>query len=318
MNTNTNQNGFEYHKLPSINNLFNKPNIVESQLGATCISLLTQCNTITAKYLATPCIGHNAYEKLRDMISFHDANDGLSSLTKVDNLLISGADTSVRDKNGNSITHLIVTNISTMNSYRLISKYPQLIKDINAKNNQGDTPLHLMMHSLNKANYMYNLVGLIKLGANINEKNNLGNTPLHIFVECKSKWFINITERIAILESLISLGADINALNNKNRSILRSTFNAHIADFILKHKSFNQIRFGSWNKTFTLFKNNFRTKRVHKECSVLNDGFQALIARAEGEHIYAQSLKNLNSKNTIIHNSQPAQSPTRLKTSMRL
>lgn len=318
MNTNINQHGFDYRKLPLINNLFNKPSIVESQLAATCISLLTESNLITAKFLAIHPTDSNSQNNLWDMIFHNHANYCPDALTKVENFLKSGADSSVRDENGNSITHLLALNINTTKSHRLIAKYPQLMNDINAKNNQGDTPLHLMMHSINKANYMHNLVALIKLGANINEKNDLGNTPLHIFVECKPKWFINVKNRIQLLESLISLGADINALNNKSRSILRSTFNAEMADFILKHESFNQIRFGCWNKTFTLFKNNFRTKRVHKECRVLNDGFEALIARAEGEHISAQSLKNLNSKNIIIHDSQSAHSPTRLKTSMRL
>lgn len=317
MNTNKNQHDIKRHKLLIIDNLYVKSNPHERQLAVDCINVLTKFNLVVANCLTKPSTDINAQNNVKDIIFHNLATYWPDALTKLENFLKSSADIRVTDENGNSLTHLLALCINSIDTHKLIAKYPKLMNDINARNNAGDTPLHLMMHSYNNTNYMHNVTSLIKMGANINAINNLGNSPLHILVECKPKWFINVKERIQLLESLISLGADINALNNKGQSILRSTFNAEMADFILNHKSFSKAKFGQ-RIIYILFKNNFRTRRVYRECSELNDGFRALISAAEAEHLTVQSLKKPNSKNTFIQNSEIGQTPTRIKLLVRL
>lgn len=78
----------------------------------------------------------------------------------------------------------------------------------NEKNNQGMTPLM-------KSSTPEILKLLVQYGANVNEKDNDGNTAIHHAV-----FFIGNNDRI---NTLISLNANINARNNKNKTPLGTT-----------------------------------------------------------------------------------------------
>ena len=131
-----------------------------------------------------------------------------------------------------------------------------------------------------------------------------GATPLHHLVQDP---YAEVLEKI---ELLLSLGADINTIDINQKPLLKCTFNIEVANYLIRHPSYKNLKIGSLNQSFKVFAANFRTPTLYKQCAKLNNNFQALIAKAEQANLAAKLFKS-SSNNTQI--SMPS-----LRPSMRL
>ncbi|MFM2322020.1 MAG: hypothetical protein RLZZ225_173 [Pseudomonadota bacterium] len=113
----------------------------------------------------------------------------------VEFLLASGADSMVRDVEGNTLLHLAVSKAHSEIAKRLIGINADLLE---AKNESGDTALHLAVSN----NDLKLMDLLLKLGADLETKDGSGDTPL-----CFATWFTHID----IVKYLVEQGANLEA-----------------------------------------------------------------------------------------------------------
>ena len=96
--------------------------------------------------------------------------------------------------------------------------------DINARDREGNTPLHLVTSrafttSIDSESVMVFAQTMISYGADVNAENYFLRTPLFRMVECPEKHF-------ATLEYLIEKGADVDAVDLCNRTVLHEMLNS--------------------------------------------------------------------------------------------
>jgi len=138
--------------------------------------------------------------------------------------------------NGNEVPYLLMTfgaNVNStdahgrtclMESYdaRLTAELIRRGADINAQDGEGNTAL---MHQADQNPSVAMITQLLSFGATVDQRNNLGYTAL------REAAFWNRSEMVRLL---IRHGADVNALDSKRRTILKSIVNGNASKTVIK------------------------------------------------------------------------------------
>ncbi|MDC7219646.1 MAG: ankyrin repeat domain-containing protein [Spirochaetales bacterium] len=143
-----------------------------------------------------------------------------SSVDLVNFLLIHGAGINKRDLRGNTVLHASVLQSIDSENGEMINLLLDWQGDIFAQNKVGDTPLSLAME-----------VGPVTLDNilredTINGINNEGNTPLHYALASQAP--------DAVIEIILSEGADKEAINGKGESPVQAAENLGYGHYILE------------------------------------------------------------------------------------
>ncbi|MDC7223209.1 MAG: ankyrin repeat domain-containing protein [Spirochaetales bacterium] len=143
-----------------------------------------------------------------------------NSVDLVNFLLIHGAGINKRDLRGNTVLHASVLQAVDKDNGEMINLLLDWKGDIFAKNKVGDTPLSLAME-----------VGPVTLDNilrddTINAINNEGNTPLHYAIAEQAP--------DAVVEIILSEGADKNAINGNGETPLQAAENGGYGRYILE------------------------------------------------------------------------------------
>ena len=141
------------------------------------------------------------------------------SVDLVNFLLINGAGINKRDLRGNTVLHASVLQAVDMDNGEMVDLLLDWNGDIFGRNKIGDTPLGLAME-----------VGPVILdhiltADTINSINNEGDTPLHYALEEQAP--------DAVIEIILSEGADKNAINGKGETPLQTAENNGYGSYIL-------------------------------------------------------------------------------------
>ncbi len=138
-------------------------------------------------------IKHYLKEKLLKAATNGNNEDGIKNII---NLVYSGADVNVQNKNGDTALHLATDNENT----EIIKKLIEAGADVNVQNKNGDTALHLAIDNKNTEI----IKKLIEAGADVNVQNKNGDTALHLATD---------NENTEIIKILIEAKADPSLIN---------------------------------------------------------------------------------------------------------
>eukprot|EP00386_Alphamonas_edax_P003302 GDKI01010137.1.p1 GENE.GDKI01010137.1~~GDKI01010137.1.p1 ORF type:complete len:168 (-),score=28.63 GDKI01010137.1:769-1272(-) len=143
---------------------------------------------------------------------FQTHPSGVAGLMQL--LLAYGGDVNVRDQEGNTCLHILVSKnyYSSFDILKLEKTLMLLLRgaDINARSQEGhgNTPLlHALVNMHSESNVLEAVKLFVKHGANVNTKNEVhGNSPLHEVVETGS---LHLRNKEPFLEVLLDAGADV-------------------------------------------------------------------------------------------------------------
>jgi ankyrin repeat protein len=150
----------------------------------------------------------------------HSTTDKTTALKKILNsgqmkpknamaLITDGADATVQDNSGNTLLHLLVTQMHTEEAVKAIEELVAKDKDLfNVKNKDQKTPLQLLMY---RSSSIKNAMILIGLGANPQDQDVYGNTLLHLLVKQ-----MDTEEAVKTIKELVA--KDKGLLNVKNNT----------------------------------------------------------------------------------------------------
>lgn len=148
------------------------------------------------------------------------------------NLLVSrGADTLVRDFQGNNVLHFFVEN----SYYRKFTDYEPIVRRtpelINQPNAEGNTPLHLAMKNVV---FSQCIDFMLANGGDINVTDKSGNSLLHLLMA--GQWTVNdkgnlTGKSLNIFNHLLSKGMDLNARNHTGETPVFSFLRTGIVSF---------------------------------------------------------------------------------------
>lgn len=123
-------------------------------------------------------------------------------ISKVSDLLSSGADVNVMMKDHSTLLHLATT--PEVTETLLLNG-----ANVNAVNQEGESALHVAVRKVRRLSIVD---VLLKHGADINLKNDFGQTPLHCAVTDR--------EGLLLVRKLLRNGANVNETDNKRNSVL--------------------------------------------------------------------------------------------------
>lgn len=141
-------------------------------------------------------------------------------------------------------------------------------------------------HRENRGGVLEGIKHMIVFGANINQPDDDGNTPLHLLIS-NNPWY----DFSNLIPALVNLGANLNIKNKKGKTPLQRTLNDRLANNLFNHPGY-KIRAGVINRTFRIYKANFRTKRVYENCCNRNNNFIQHTALAERKYLSAYIQKH--------------------------
>lgn len=241
----------------------------------------------------------------RTPLQFYSATAGSRSKDNILKLIELGADVDIKNHEGEtSLTTLLLNWSFNEKDTSIVEAMIDAGKtiDINDKNGIAPLPALVLRNNCKVISYIFKRYPY--LIQHINDKYD-GAAPLHHLLNIDH--YDDVLEKI---ELLLSLGADINTIDSNQKPLLKCTFNVNVANFLIHHTSYKNLKIGSLNQTFKVFTANFRTPAVYKKCADLNNNFHALTAKAEQE--------NLSAKLLMISNNKTVKSLLSLKPPIRL
>ena len=163
-------------------------------------------------------------------------------------LTLPGADVTIRDNDGRTAIHELVSELEKLTDsekaplYGCIDLLLDKGADINAGDKYGNSPLVDAV----KLGNVKTVELLLKNGANVNTRDNDGKTPLHEFFLVSGPILIRHINRevdlaqieAQIAEMLVRNGADVNAIDKQGRTPLAmavSLGNIKAVEFLLKN-----------------------------------------------------------------------------------
>jgi ankyrin repeat protein len=216
-------------------------------------------------------------------------------------LIKAGANINAQNIYGKNVLHKICNHWDHFSVCSIIRKLIELGLDLSLVDNYGDTTLHYLALRIDTDELEKLFREFPDFKLYINSTNKDGDTPLSRLITLRS----NDPTLIRKLHLLVSLGADINHINNNGKTLLKLCSHASCASFIINHPSYENLKSGAQNKSFKIFKSNFRNNNVFEACAEINNGFATHIAKAEEQDLNKKIAINKQKKQAEMVQSTP-------------
>jgi len=176
-------------------------------------------------------------QKLQELLSTNPKFEPSDALS----LLKLGADPTVKNKDGQTLLHILLIRIQKEDPQELFrSTIRALIEDlqkdhdhiIDIKNNNGDTPLQALIKTNDYS--IFDAIFLVQLGANAHVQDNQGNTLLHILVKKMPKdreFYLNQIKQLVKILGAHNIKMNIDIKNESGNTPLQTLISTQ--DFLI-------------------------------------------------------------------------------------